>query len=48
MISKVGENMTGVDKENLEDYDQESSSDESQDDFHSKLLDIKSNLDQKN
>ena len=52
MISKVGqklgENMTGADKEILDDYDQESSSDDSQADFHAKMLDIHKDLDQKN
>lgn len=48
MICTVGENMTGVDKEALEDGDQESSSDDSQGDFHAKLVDVKKELDQKN
>ena len=48
MICTVGENMTGVDKEALEDDDQDSSSDDSQCDFHAKLVDIKTDLDHKN
>ena len=40
--------MTGADKEILDDYDQESSSDDSQADFHAKMLDIHKDLDQKN
>lgn len=40
--------MTGLDKEALEDGDLESSSDDSQGDFHAKLVDIKTDLDQKN
>ena len=40
--------MTGADKEIIDDYDQESSSDDSQADFHAKMLDIHKDLDQKN
>ena len=48
MICVLGENMTGVDQEQLKDYDQESSSDESQDGFQKALLDVKAKLDHEN